>query len=97
MSVKTVGIMAAVALFLAIFNLPIGYYSLLRWIVCGCAFYYTAKFYDAKVTGWAVIFLGIGIVFNPIFPVYLTKAGWAPIDFISAVLFLIPLGKKRKI
>ncbi len=46
------------------------------------------------------MFIIIAVVFNPIFPLYLKKANWQFIDFLTGVIFLIVLvqfWRKRKI
>lgn len=72
---------------LAILNLPIGYFTILRIIVFMVAVFIV--FENLKTTHWLLIFLIIAILFNPIFPIYLyNKDIWIPIDVVCALLFL---------
>jgi FtsH-binding integral membrane protein len=76
-------------LFLAIADLPYGYYQLLRWVVCGVAIYIAYMAYQWG-KAWATWVFGlIAVLFNPILPVYLTKAIWRPIDLTCGVLFAL--------
>lgn len=77
-------------LFLAIADLPIGYYTVVRFAATIAAIAVIVKEYDKEFTPWIIIFGLIAIVFNPIFPVYLNdKSIWMGIDFIAGILFLI--------
>lgn len=97
---KNIRIFIAALLTIAIFDLPYGYYTFLRVVVCAAAAF---GVYDAinllegaakKV--WATIFVLIAILFNPLVPVYLNKLTWAPIDLIVAVIFIISIFKVKK-
>lgn len=89
MSQKHILFITACLLFIAIFSLPYGYYQLLRLIVTGVAAWTSWNFYKSNLSSWAIIFLFVAILFNPVVPVYLTKAAWVPLDFITACLFVL--------
>lgn len=79
-------------LIIGLFDLPIGYYTFLRIIVCICGFLIAYVFYLQKrvVNGGAVLFSLIAIFFNPIIPIYLNrKSVWTTIDLITAIIFAI--------
>jgi predicted membrane protein len=77
-------------LFLALFDLPIGYYTFLRIVVTIGSVAVIVKEFENGLGFWAIAFGLIAILFNPIIPVYLhDKELWMPIDIISALLFLI--------
>ena len=87
---KLVSIFAAFLLFLAIFHLPIGYYTFMRIGVSLSAFYLLNIEIKRGINIWVIIIGVIGVLFNPIFPVYLgSKSIWLPIDIITCVIFLI--------
>ncbi|MCX6009230.1 MAG: hypothetical protein NTW48_04235 [Chloroflexi bacterium] len=79
-----VGIMLCVA----VAPLAYGYYQLLRWVTCGVAVFIAVMAYRwGKV--WATWVFGlVAILFNPLWPIYLTRAIWRPIDLACAVLFV---------
>ena len=94
---KTLSIVSGIALLLAI---PSGwdysYYVLLRWFICGASAYIAYGFYNSKLPGWAFIFGGIAFLFNPIFPVYLTKSSWVAIDLVAAIVFFVAAFSAKK-
>ncbi|WP_272149542.1 DUF6804 family protein [Tenacibaculum aiptasiae] len=85
---KTINIICAILLFIALLNLPIKYYRFLRTVIfIGSLLVILNK--DIKLF-WKLTFLPIALLFNPIFPVYLYfKSYWMPLDIISGVLFLL--------
>lgn len=78
--------------------MPIGYYTFLRiylTIISGVIVVNELS-KENKVTGKVIMFTVIGIVFNPILPVYLhDKELWSLIDLIVGAVMLIE-GLKRK-
>lgn len=84
---KNVCIAAGILLLLAMLTLPYSYYPLLRWVIFLVSIYTAHTFYTSKIPAWTFVFGAIGFLFNPIFPVYLNRATWIPLDFITAILF----------
>ncbi len=80
-------LVAALMLFVAIADLPYGYYQMLRWAVSGVSVYIAYMAYRwGKV--WATWVFGfVAALFNPLFPVHLTKDIWQPIDVVCGTLF----------
>lgn len=76
-------------LLLALFDLPEGYYTLLRIIVCGVAVYLVFIAKAIKKLRWVWIMGFIAILFNPFIPIYLDKEAWSIIDIIASVVFFI--------
>jgi hypothetical protein len=76
-------------LLLALASLPIGYYTFLRILITLVAVIVTVNEYKKGINLWVVLFGLTAILFNPIVPIYLyDKSIWAPIDALSAILFL---------
>ena len=81
-------ILCAGLLLLAVFNLPIGYFEMLRIVIFLGAIFIVIE--NLKITHWLLIFILITILFNPIFPIYFyDKKIWIPIDVVCALLFLV--------
>lgn len=82
--------LCAICCFVAVFRLPIEYYTILRILISMGALlvlYNAARF---KQYYFSLIFLFILILFNPIFPIYLyRKSIWIPMDIITGILFLL--------
>ena len=75
-------------LLIALGDLPIGYYTVLRFVVTIGAVAVVYQEFDGKITPWIIAFGLIAIIFNPFIPVYLQdRELWAVIDVITAVLF----------
>jgi hypothetical protein len=76
-------------LILAIFPLPYSYYIFLRWtILISCSIHFYFAFNKRSIISM-IVFAGIGILFNPIDPIYLTKSFWAAIDFFTAIFVVM--------
>jgi hypothetical protein len=67
-------------------RLPFAYYTRLPWI-CFAAFTYTAVW--RMKDGAAFICLPLACLFNPFFPVHLSRSAWSWIDFLSFLLLLV--------
>ena len=75
---------------IGILPMPIGYYTLLRLVVCCSAIYYAYNFKQNGDIVSMLIFIFIAILYNPIFPVYLyEKWLWIVVNIITAILFFI--------
>lgn len=89
----------AILLVLApIFLFPYGFYTLLRLVISVTSAFII--FYSFKVSKGineiSIIFSFILILYNPIFPVYLTREIWMPINFVTSGIYLYGLYKIKK-
>ncbi len=86
---KAIPLIAAVFLFIALLNLPIGYYTFMRIGVTIALILLIRKEIEKGINTWVILFGIITILFNPILPIYLgSKSSWIPIDTISGIIFL---------
>ena len=74
-------------LLLALFPLPYGYYQFLRIAVAISSGFVAYSAFKGGNQAWAICFGIICILFNPLFPVYLSRGMWAPIDIVVAIVF----------
>lgn len=65
-----------------------GYYTLLRWIVCGVAAFSAFRASEIQKTGWVWVLAIVALLFNPIIPVHLNREIWAFVDVGVALLLL---------
>ena len=82
----------AALLLLGLADLPIGYYTLLRTVVCLASCLLIYKHYDEKgrINLAVGVFGAIALLFNPIIPIYLRERDvWAVIDIIAAIAFVV--------
>lgn len=85
---KWLAIASGIALILAIIpSWPYDYYIFLRWFVFISSIIIAYGFYKSKLTGWTLVFGAIAFLFNPIFPIYLSRSSWTPIDLITSILY----------
>lgn len=93
-------IITSVLLLIAIFPIKqYGFFILLRWVVFITAVYVGFFMYQAKKATWIWLMGIIAVLFNPIKPIHLSKGFWQPVDFVTAIIFLISLitdSKKKK-
>ncbi len=77
-------------LLLAILHQNYVYYELLRIIITIFSFYVAYRF--ARSNHFLLLlFIGIGVLFNPIFPFTFIKSTWIIVDLIVAILFAFAL------
>jgi hypothetical protein len=82
----TLNAVACLALFSAWRSgLPYFFYTKLTWI-CFAAFSYTVLW--RRKDGAAVICLPLACLFNPFYPVHLTRSLWSVIDLVSLLLLV---------
>ena len=72
----------------ALFDLPYGYYTFLRLIVCVSAAYFSYIGFENEQGITKYIWIGVAILFNPLIPIYLDRSMWAVLDIVTAVLYL---------
>ena len=83
-------IITSVLLLIAV--LPIKQYSfyiILRWIVFISAIYIGYFSYKEKRPTWVWLMGIIAVLFNPIEPIHMSKGFWQPIDFVTAIIFIL--------
>lgn len=77
-----------VVLVIALFPLPIGYYTLSRLVVSACALYYAIQFHKRNNTTYTWIYGFLVILYNPIIPIYLyEKFIWIVVNLITIYIF----------
>jgi hypothetical protein len=82
---KSVWLVPMVALGVALFDMPYGYYGLLRVLVCGVCLYLAAKEGDGG-SGWVWILGGCALLYNPIFKFHLGREIWAVVNIATIAL-----------
>lgn len=80
--------LCAALLLLALAPMPFGYYTFLRLVVTIIAFVTAFSFYKEGGVVWAWIFALLGILFNPLIQVHLSRDIWMILDLLAAGLML---------
>jgi len=86
---KTLCITAGIALLLAIYSFPYGYYIFLRWAIMLISIYVAILKFQGNYKTAGLILLSVAILFNPFVPITMAKSSWAIFDFITAMLFFV--------
>ena len=77
-----------VVLVIALFPLPIGYFTLSRLVVSACALYYAIQFHKRNNTTYTWIYGFLVVLYNPIIPIYLyEKFIWVVVNLITIYIF----------
>lgn len=82
---KLTSFAAAGLLLAALADLPYGYYTFLCIVVCVVAAVGAYRLFQTGAGVLGLILAAIAVLFNPLIPVHLDRATWAPIDIVSAV------------
>ncbi len=79
-------------LFIGIFDLPIGYYTILRIVVTIGSVVFIIDEYQTtqNIDIWIILISFTALLFNPISPIYFNdKTIWVPIDIVCGLIFII--------
>ena len=75
-------------LLLALLPWAYGFYTAVRLVVSvSAAIVAWQNHQKFTFNNWTFIFISVALIFNPIFPVYLSREVWIPIDIVVAILF----------
>jgi hypothetical protein len=91
-AIKFMVITTLIMLFISVlgfllFHLPYNYYQLLRWIVFAtCILIISYKKNKEMQSIVLIIFIILGILYNPISPLYFAHGTWFLIDWFSIIL-----------
>lgn len=85
---RTLAVCAGLLLFVAVADLPYGYYTFLRIATCLIAALGAIKAYGQTSTLWTVLLGGIAILFNPIAPIYMEKSAWIQVDIAAGIVMI---------
>src|ERR1035437_8468906 len=64
---------------------PYFVYVLLRVLICPASAYLSTKRYQERRTPWVWTFGAIALLFNPVFPVRMTRSDWQVVNILTAV------------
>jgi len=84
-------IITAILLLISLANLNIGYYNFLRWVVTSSSIYMAIISFREKVEVGVWVFGLLALLFNPIFPFYLSKSLWRSVDVVAAIIHIVSI------
>lgn len=89
-------VVAGIMLLLALGSREYYYYQILRVVVCAAAAILVWYFFEKKQSGWALAFMSVAILFNPVTPIYLAKETWQATDLFAGILFFASFSAESK-
>jgi hypothetical protein len=85
----------AIALFLCLFNMPYGYYQFVRFIsMCGFA-YLAYSSNEVNNKNEAFVYIGLAILFQPIFKIALGRTIWNIVDVIAGIGLILSVFQNK--
>jgi hypothetical protein len=78
----------AIAFFLALLDLPYGYYELLRTVGMVLFIAYGIHNYKDEKEAWSYFWFGSAVLINPIFKIALGAGLWKIVDVIWGIILL---------
>ena len=92
---KLVWLIPTVALGVALFDMPYGYYGLLSLLVCGVCLYLAVQERNGG-SGWAWILGGCALLYNPIFKIHLGREIWPLVNVATIALLAAHLWRSSR-
>ena len=89
---RTVSVLTAALLLLALAPMPYGYYVFLRLVATGVFIWAAVVSKEREQAGLALTFTLLAVLFNPVIKVPLPRELWAFIDLVIAVFLLVVSG-----
>lgn len=86
-----VRIIAIVFLFISYTEQPLIFYKLVRIIICGVGLYSAYFALRAKQNIWIGLMIGMALLFNPLFPIYLERSQWEIYDTFAILILLFSI------
>jgi hypothetical protein len=80
---------ASFLLLLAIWPMPEGYYTFLRFALVVITLALIIQLHSKKISRHLLILIAIALLFNPIFPFHLSRSLWIAVDVIVAIYFAL--------
>src|SRR3954469_15647844 len=80
-------LIAAIALAVAFFRWPYGYYQLLRLVVASVAVWMAVIAHARRMPGWMLVGAAIALLHNPVWKIAFSRDVWAVLDWIVALAF----------
>ena len=75
---------------------PYGFYQFLRLVVCASSVYLGYRASKAQERGWMWTMWAIALLFNPFWPVRLSRQKWLAIDLLVAAVFVVRAALTRR-
>ncbi len=94
---KTIKIVLAFFFFLSLAGMPYGYYELVRFVALIGFALLANQAYKAGDQTEMIIYIGLALLFQPIFKIALGRTLWNVVDVIVAAGLLVSILKAKKV
>ena len=88
-------IVGAIILLLCVFDLPYGFYSIVRVSTTTISGYFAYNYFTRNKLELAITFTIITLLFQPLVKIALGRDIWVVVDVLVAILFLVIARKKK--
>lgn len=92
---KIIKIALAILFFLCLLDMPYGYYQLVRFVALVGFSILAYMSYEKENKNEMIIFIGLGLLFQPFFKIALGREIWNVVDVLVGVGLLATLIKRR--
>ena len=93
---SVIKVILAALFFLCLFNMPYGYYQLVRFLALLGFAVLAYKSYERKENGMAIIYGGLAILFQPLIKISLGSEIWNIVDVIVGLGLIVTIFIKPK-
>lgn len=95
-SVNAIKLLLSLGLFVCLFEMPYGYYQVVRFIALLGFSFLAYKNYESKHKEFTFIYAGLAILFQPFLKISLGRELWNIIDVIVGIGMIVTIFIKQK-
>lgn len=90
------GLVLGIFLFICLFPMPYGYYTIVRLFSILVFGWYSITFFKQGYNAYGIISVILVLLFQPFFKVYFNKGLWNLIDILCSICLIILYNKHNK-
>ncbi len=85
----------SILLFICLFDMPYGYYQLVRYLAMMLFLYFAFKEYQENNQTIAYVYFGLAVLFQPFFKIALGREIWSVIDVVVGIGLLFTIFRDK--
>ena len=85
-------VVLAILFFTCLLEMPYGYYQLVRWVALVGFAVLAYKSYEDENIVLAIVYVGLAILFQPVFKIALGREVWNVVDVVVGLGLLVSVG-----
>ncbi len=90
--IYSIKVVLAILFFICLLDMPYGYYQLVRWLALVGFAVLAYKSYEDENIVLAIVYVGLAILFQPVFKIALGREVWNAVDIVVGVGLLVSVG-----